>query len=420
MTFSRFISSRLSLSTEANHRTPPGIIVAIGGIALAIAVMLVAIAVTRGFKSEIEGKIEGFEPQLKVAPLYYDPEATASMTEFSPRIESAIRQKMIRYAADSKTGVEVTGVVSVPVLLKTDSAFTGIALTAFEGNHNYGFEQKNLISGRLPAADSSREIALSGLTANQLGLRTGDRVDAIIFEGERMKPRRFKVSGIFSSAFSEFDRTIGYTSAACASRLVACNGLVGYIGVRGLRDNELDEAALTLQSLANRLLAEGEFDAPQSVSTLKQTGAAYFNWLDMLDTNIVVLIVLMGCVSGFMLITCLLILILQRVRMIGVLSALGANHGQLRRIFMQMGVRVIGLGLIIGNAVALGFIGAEAAWHFIPLDSEAYYLTYVPVSLGVWPWIAVNVGFALLALCLMIIPTGMVSRLQPASVINWD
>ena len=136
---------------------------------------------------------------------------------------------MIRYAADSKTGVEVTGVVSVPVLLKTDSAFTGIALTAFEGNHNYGFEQKNLISGRLPAADSSREIALSGLTANQLGLRTGDRVDAIIFEGERMKPRRFKVSGIFSSAFSEFDRTIGYTSAACASRLVACNGLVGYI-----------------------------------------------------------------------------------------------------------------------------------------------------------------------------------------------
>ncbi len=146
----------------------------------------------------------------------------------------------------------------------------------------------------------------------------------------------------------------------------------------------------------------------------------YFNWLGMLDTNIVVILILMGCVSGLMLVSCVLILILQRVRMVGLLKSLGASNRQVGMIFVRLGVRVTLSGLLIGNAVALAMIGIQWRWHLLPLDPESYYLSFVPVELPFSSWAMLNSATAVMAFVIMLLPAAAVSRLSPVKVMRFE
>jgi lipoprotein-releasing system permease protein len=140
----------------------------------------------------------------------------------------------------------------------------------------------------------------------------------------------------------------------------------------------------------------------------------------MLDTNIVVILILMGCVSGFMLISCVLILILERVKMIGQLKALGADNRQIRGIFIRLGARVTGIGLLVGNVLALALIAVQAHWHLLKLDPQSYYLSYVPIELTWQAWLLLNVGAAIFAFALMLLPTSLISRLSPVKVMRFE
>jgi lipoprotein-releasing system permease protein len=146
----------------------------------------------------------------------------------------------------------------------------------------------------------------------------------------------------------------------------------------------------------------------------------YFNWLALLDANVVVILIIMSLVSGFTLISCVFILILQRVRMIGVLKSLGATNRQIRRVFILLGLRVVGLGLVIGNCVGIALLSLQAYFHLLPLDPESYYLTYVPVLLD-WRHVLLLNGCAvLLAGMLLLIPASLVSRISPAKTMHYE
>ena len=146
----------------------------------------------------------------------------------------------------------------------------------------------------------------------------------------------------------------------------------------------------------------------------------YYNWLGLLDTNVVVILILMGCVSGFTLISSVFILILERVRMIGQLKSLGADNGLIRRIFVLLGGRIVLIGLLIGNLLALGLLLTQQAWHYIPLDPEAYYLSYVPVEIN-WLQVAlVDAGVVAISALLMLIPASTVARISPAKTMRFE
>ena len=133
-----------------------------------------------------------------------------------------------------------------------------------------------------------------------------------------------------------------------------------------------------------------------------------------------VILILMGCVSAFMLITCVLILILQRVNMVGILKALGATDRQIRAVFLRLGARVILLGLCIGNALSLMLIFAESKWHLLPLDPDSYYLTSVPVEFDILSWLMLNVAVGGLSYLIMLLPTSMISRLSPVKTLHFE
>ena len=146
----------------------------------------------------------------------------------------------------------------------------------------------------------------------------------------------------------------------------------------------------------------------------------YFNWLALLDTNVVVIFILMLCVSGFTLISCLFILILERVKTIGILRSFGAKKSMVRRIFIYMAMRVVIIGLIIGNLIGIPLLLLQLHYHIVPLNPEMYYLDTVPVEINIWYLVALNIGVVASAWLILVLPSHLASAIDPAKTVNYD
>ncbi|MBD5226122.1 MAG: ABC transporter permease [Bacteroidales bacterium] len=415
-----FVSKRLSLKEERDKRLSPAIIVAISGVALSFLVMMLSIAVVRGFKNEITRKIIGFDSQLSVFPLNTLYGDDVSGMEYDDTLREIIGGVAAEILTDSeiKTGMSV----SVTGMLKTETDFAGVSLRGLEGEGMMDFVKSVMVEGDVAPADSQRGIVVSRKTADKLLLSVGDKIDAyFIDDNGTIRPRKFEISGIYSTGFGDYDNLIAFAPFSVVAKLLKFgDGECEKIDISGLRTEVIEDFAYNLQSALNKAYSEGRIPEALAVNTVLNTGAAYFNWLALLDTNVVVILILMGCVSGLMLITCVIILILQRVRTVGVLKSLGASDAQIRGIFMRLGARVIGAGLIIGNAVSLLVIAAEWKWHLLPLDPDSYYLTYVPVEFSFGAWILLNVSVAALSYMVMLVPSGMISRLSPVKSLRFE
>ncbi len=419
MSFSSFISRRLSLRDGGRRFWPPAIIVAVGGVALSFVVMLLAIAVVTGFKAEISRKIMGFDAQIRVMPLasFYGDEDVAIA------LDGNLRQIIDSGLGDLPEGYKPETVVSLrqAAMLKTDNDFMGVAFRSFGDGYGWDFERENLVEGSIPNDSLPRGIMISETMGDKLGLRPGDKVDAYFFVGETVRPRKFEITGIYRSDFGEYDNLVAYVAPSMISRMLKLSGHEGEaVEIRGLPADDIIPAAQRLQSVLSAAYAKGDIPQNMAVTSVYSSAAMYFNWLGMLDTNIVVILILMGCVSGLMLVSCVLILILQRVRMVGLLKSLGASNRQVGMIFVRLGVRVTLSGLLIGNAVALAIIGIQWRWHLLPLDPESYYLSFVPVELPFSSWAMLNSATAVMAFVIMLLPAAAVSRLSPVKVMRFE
>ena len=419
MSFSSFISRRLSLRDGGRRFWPPAIIVAVGGVALSFVVMLVARAVVTGFKAEISRKIMGFDAQIRVMPLasFYGDEDVAIA------LDGNLRQIIDSGLGDLPEGYKPETVVSLrqAAMLKTDNDFMGVAFRSFGDGYGWDFERENLVEGSIPNDSLPRGIMISETMGDKLGLRPGDKVDAYFFVGETVRPRKFEITGIYRSDFGEYDNLVAYVAPSMISRMLKLSGHEGEaVEIRGLPADDIIPAAQRLQSVLSAAYAKGDIPQNMAVTSVYSSAAMYFNWLGMLDTNIVVILILMGCVSGLMLVSCVLILILQRVRMVGLLKSLGASNRQVGMIFVRLGVRVTLSGLLIGNAVALAIIGIQWRWHLLPLDPESYYLSFVPVELPFSSWAMLNSATAVMAFVIMLLPAAAVSRLSPVKVMRFE
>ncbi len=419
MSFSSFISRRLSLRDGGRRFWPPAIIVAVGGVALSFVVMLLAIAVVTGFKAEISRKIMGFDAQIRVMPLasFYGDEDVAIA------LDGNLRQIIDSGLGDLPEGYKPETVVSLrqAAMLKTDNDFMGVAFRSFGDGYGWDFERENLVEGSIPNDSLPRGIMISETMGDKLGLRPGDKVDAYFFVGETVRPRKFEITGIYRSDFGEYDNLVAYVAPSMISRMLKLSGHEGEaVEIRGLPADDIIPAAQRLQSVLSAAYAKGDIPQNMAVTSVYSSAAMYFNWLGMLDTNIVVILILMGCVSGLMLVSCVLILILQRVRMVGLLKSLGASNRQVGMIFVRLGVRVTLSGLLIGNAVALAIIGIQWRWHLLPLDPESYYLSFVPVELPFSSWAMLNSATAVMAFVVMLLPAAAVSRLSPVKVMRFE
>lgn len=416
---SAFISSRQTLREESagHRRRSPAVAVAIGGVALSVMVMLVSIAVVTGFKSQIRDKIVGFDSQITLAPLssFYAGGADSRLI-MQPALCEAVEQALKPWPNASATPAATLGGI-----IKTSDDFLGTMFRSIDPEGDCRFISDNLTEGELPDSADTRGLTISQSIADRLGLAVGDKTDAYFISGTDIRPRRFEVRAIYCSNFGEYDNNVVFIPYSTLSRLLKLEpGQAQVLKISGLPLDRVEAVAGTLQSSLNQAYARGQLSEQIDVSTVFSSGAIYFNWLALLDTNVAVILVLMACVSGFMLVSCVLILILQRVRMIGILKALGATNRQISAIFVRLGMRVTLSGIVLGNLMGLSLIFIQQIWHVVPLDPEAYYLSSVPVELQGGSWMLLNAGVLAFSLAVLLVPATLISRLSPLRAINFE
>lgn len=411
-----FIARRLNLRNGGKAGAPaPGVTVAVAGVAISFIVMLAAICIVTGFREQITARIRGFEQQITVT---VDPTYGARRVNGGITLNDTIAAMLLR----DVPGGEVSMAITQPAVLKTDTDFQGIVIKGIEPTgSDSAFIAGQITAGQMLTADSVNTILISDATARTLSLSPGDRIFTHFIIGDNLLTRRLRVSGIYNTHFAEYDRNMAFAPIGMLRRLTGTDSLTASeIQINSLPADKVEETASLLQmSLAEYGVGRSPAEFYR-VSTVRDGGAVYFSWLDLIDTNVVVILVLMGCVAGFTLISSLFVIILQRVRTIGLLKAIGSTDRQIREVFILMAVRLVVIGLLAGNLIALPLLYLQQKLHIVPLDPESYYLDFVPVDVSLTAVIALNIAVAVISFALLIVPSAVISRLSPAETMRYE
>lgn len=417
--FPLFIARRIysDPSPESGGRvSKPAITIALAGIAVGLAVMILSIAVAMGFKREVKEKVTGFAAHIQVANY----SRSGNLYETRPIAgDDSLRTAILQ----SSAGIShVQRYTMKPGMWKTRDNFQGIILKGIGQEYDTTFLSRHLIAGRIPLfTDSvaSGEILVSKVLADKLGVRTGDRITTY-FVQENVRARRFTVCGIYQTNFAEYDNRFLITDLYTAGRL---NGwkdpsLVSGMEVAIRPGADLEACTARVGQLVNR--RTDRYGNAYLAQSIEQLYPSIFAWLEVLDTNVLVIIILMTGVAGFTMISGLLILILERTNMIGVLKALGAADGTIRRIFLLFAVFLIGRGLLWGNLIGIGLCLLQQSVRLIRLDPTTYYVDAVPVLLDIPMLLLLNLSTLVISVAMLLGPSLLISRIRPAEVMRFE
>lgn len=414
MSLAIFIANRLSLRSPSG-KMQSGIVIAVSGIALSVVVMLISIAVMMGFKEEIRQKIMGFDAQLSIS--VYSPDNSKV-----PLVDINDVRPVLEMLPEKATTVLA---IRQPVILKTPADFTGAIVKGISRDYDWEFIRQNLIEGEIPdfKADSTLyHVIISRNLARDLSVGLGEKIDAFFLGGDSYRTRRLKVAAIYDTHFSEYDDNYIFSTLPMLSALAGVGENLGtQIEIYGLgSDKEIAECAEQLSAGLLEKLYTGRTPTFYTVTDVHTSAALYFNWLALLDTNVIVILTLMSLLTCLTLVSSLYILILRRVNMIGILKALGAPDSLIRRSFVYLTMRILVAGLVIGNLIGVCVILVQDATGVIPLNPEAYYLDHVPMLLSVPALIVLNLSVIVVAALVLILPSAIITTIPPSKVIKYD
>ena len=402
------IASRLYFAQSGENRhSRPAVRVALAGMIVGVIVMILTICIVVGFKQTITDKIAGFGAHIQVVP--FDNNNTYDMQPIE------VSDSLLSQLSSFPHVVTAVPFITKPGMLKTDSAFQGMVL---KGTDYWDFFARNIIEGTLPT--TPQEVLISLSMAKELQLHLGSAVTAYFVDDTDIRARRFTIVGLYDTGFKQYDDLFVLTPLETARRLQAWD-LDVYSGVEILIDNMrcLDDVADDIYFATVRQMDENGYHT-YYVQTLQDQNPAIFAWLDLLDMNVVVIIILMLLVSGFNIVSGLIILILDGVQLIGTLKALGADNRFVRQIFMTQAAWLIGKGVLWGNIIGLGLAAIQYVFHLVPLDAATYYVSYVPISFA-WGWIVLlNVLTIVVSLLILLLPSMIISKISPAKVMHFE
>lgn len=393
-----FIFRKLKSGGDGKRSTP-AVKVATAAVALSVAVMIAAIAIVGGFKREIINKIVGFNSHLTLYISAADDGGnTLTLTPSLRQILDSVPY-ITRYELQC----------AIPAVLKTNDDFQGIY---FKGS------QEDDASARQPIGKD--ELLISSITASRLRLEKGDTIDTY-FISDELRTRRLKVGGIFNTRFSDFDKLFVKGNLELIQEIAGLQPNQG--STMRIETDDFDKVEEYGQDLNNLLLTQfltGRVNRRYHVETIHTRGAHYFQWLSMLDTNVAVILTLMTIVACITLISGMLIIILDKIRFIGVMKALGAGNALLRRVFVLLAMRIAAIGLTVGNIVMLILLYVQDKTRFIPLNPDSYYIDFVPVELNPLAIIGLDVAVLAIIAFTLLLPSAFVARISPARVLHGE
>lgn len=413
------IAKRLRLQGNGQKKSV-AVTIATTGVALAVAIMLLTLAITGGFKEQIRNVITGFDGQLTVE-------------EVASGMEAADGNEPVDWSAISETvkttlpNARVSGLVELPAMFKTRNDFEAVVLRAYNAESDFSFlkglivEGSPLVADSLAGGNSEEIIVISAMTANALQLSVGDNVNTLFFADGNIRVRNPRVAAIYDSGFASYDESVAFASKDIADSVLGigaddCEKVI----VSDIGFDEIGTAGTALNRSLTDSYLMGRLQRFYVAESVVSQSSNYFSWLELLDTNVVVIITLMGLIAMFTLVATLFIMILERTRTIGTLKTIGASNSLIRKTFIALIGRIVVRGLLWGNVIALSFIVIQGFTHVVPLDPSAYFISFVPVSISVLTVILVDCVALAAALLAMILPSSLISRLSPATTLRFE
>ena len=410
-----FIARRLRLnSKDKGVNSSPSHAIATLGVSLSIFIMILSLAIVGGFKSEIANKIYSLDSHIRVynAALGLDDNIyTIHTDDVMPVIRSTFADDVV---------ANMSLIADQSAIIKTADDFKGIVFKGVDGNFDWSYIGSTLVSGCLPDRAKPEEVLISNSVAKKLRIGVGDKIYTY-FCNQKIKVRRVIVTGIFNTDFDDFDSNYLLGSLTLLQGVNGWSENTGnYVGI-----NVKDTAQIpALSYLLFSKLAASAYNTDNrtvyNVTNTTQTNASFFSWLSLLDMNVIIIICLMAIVSGFTLISVLLMIVLERIKLIGLLKTLGADGSMIRRIFILLTQKLILRSLIIGNVLGIGLALVQKYFHIIKLNPEAYYMPYVPIQID-WLTIALlNVCVFVAAYLTLLGPSHIISSIKPSTTLRYE
>lgn len=405
MSFESFIAGRITFKSK---RTFSKLIVriAIVGIMLGLGVMILSVAVVKGFKREIREKVRGFDGDMKVVK--YDLNSSYENSPF--KRNTAFEQKL------SKSGVikHVAPYANKPGIMKFEGEIEGVVLKGVDSTYNWDFMKSTLVAGDIinfsNAASARQQLMISQTTANRLRLKVGDKI-LMYFVQNPLRVRPFKITGIFDTSVDEVDRT--YVIGDLSLLQTLNDWQPDEIGGYEFKIADFDQLQPTV-GYVNTVLP-----IALKLNAITESYPNLFKWLLILDVNAKVMLILMLLVAVINMISALLIMILERTSMIGIMKAMGAGNWPLQKIFLYNASYLIGVGLLLGNIFGLGLSLFQYKTHFFKLDPASYYMTFVPIQVSWTDVLWLNLGTMTVCLLVLIVPSMLIARITPVKAIRF-
>ncbi|WP_026777375.1 ABC transporter permease [Polaribacter sp. Hel_I_88] len=410
MNYELFIAKRIIAGKKyKNSISSPIIKIAITAIALGIIIMLIAVATGLGLQYKIRDKMAGFKGHVQIVN-YDNNNSDVSTTpvdknqDFYPKFDSISGIKNIQVFAN-KGGI-----------LRTETDFEGIIFKGVSTDYDWTFFEEYLVEGKVPDFNQIRtkEVLLSQTVVNRLQLKLNDTILATFLKTENSKlpsNRKYIISGIYNSGFAQFDKSfmIGDIREVQTLNKWTDNQVGGF---EVLLDNfdEIDKKGNEIYSKIGVTL---------NSKTIIEAYLNVFEWIKLFDNNVWFIIAIMIVIAGINMITALLVLILERVQMIGILKALGSTNTSIRKVFLYNASYLILKGLFWGNVIGLAILFIQHYFKIITLNPETYYVTTMPVYISFTAIILLNIGTLFLCFLMLIIPSYIITKIEPSKSIKF-
>jgi lipoprotein-releasing system permease protein len=409
-----FIAKRLIRERkEGTTFSKPINVIAITGISLGLAVMILAVAILTGFKKEIRNKVAGFGAHIQVtnfdSNMSYETVPISASQDFVGKLRNNPDFTNIQVYA-LKAGI-----------IKTADNMQGVVLKGIGSDYDWSFFKSNLVEGDVfMPSDSVRcdKVVISRKVATMLNLKLGDSFSTFFIQ-EPSRMRKFTISGIYETSLEEFDKTYLFCDIAHIRKLNGWdNDMISGFEIYINDFDKLDEMTDVVRDAIGYRITEDE--ETLKVTNIKILYPQIFDWLGFQDLNVIIILTLMILVAGFNMISGLLILILEKTNMIGILKALGSGNKMIRQIFLYQASWLIAKGLLWGNIIGIGLALFQQKTNLIPLDPTSYYLRSVPINLDPVHIILLNAGTMVAIILMLLIPSQIIARITPVKAIRYD
>ena len=376
--------------------------------------MIITVSVVFGFKHTIRDKVVGFGSHIQVENYLSQ--------QLSDPVPIAISDSLM------KTMKQLPGVKHIERysltqgILKTDDDFLGVVFKGVGSDYDVTFLSEHLVEGEMPKftdGQSSYPLLISRMIADKLQLKAGQRIFAYFIGNDDVRARKFTIKGIYETNMTQFDQSLCFTDFTIPVRINGweadqCSGAEVLV-------DDFDNVDIVAEQFVQHVNRKTDkYGGIITTQTIREAHPHIFSWLELLDINVWIILVLMICVAGFTMVSGLLIIILERTQMIGILKALGMRNKMVRHTFLWFAAFIIGRGILWGDIIGLGIVILQQQTGFIHLDPASYYVDTAPMELNIPIIVLLNVVTLLVSLFVLIAPSFLISHIHPARSMRYE